>query len=161
MRIPVVGVAIVLAVSSAAAAPAAGWSEDHAIFTAEAAQKAWGSLFRSGATPWTPDLADVLALEKRLPGYMRVELDRQARVRDFPIDKKNPLWERAKTYKRQYVGIRRQKRRIVYANFFCDASGTNWRATPVDVDDGGDCYFQVEYDVDKKTFADLSLNGSG
>jgi len=55
---------------------------------------------------------------------MRVELDRQARARDWPIDKKNPLWERAKTYKRQYVGIRRKKPRIIYANFFCDASGT-------------------------------------
>jgi len=157
MRIAVAGVALVLA---ATAAPAATWSDDRAIFTAEAAQKAWGSLFRAGATPWTPDLADVLVLEQRLPGYMRVELDRQARARDWPIDKKNPLWERAKTYKRQYVGIRRKKQRIIYANFFCDASGTNWRTTRIDVDDGGDCYFQVEYDVDKRTFADLSVNGS-
>jgi hypothetical protein len=103
----------------------------------------------------------VLALERRLPDYMRAELDRQARAYDYPRDKKNPLWERAKTYKRQYVGVRRQKRRIIYANFFCDASGSNWRTTRVDVDDGGDCYFQVEYDVDKRTFADLSVNGSG
>jgi hypothetical protein len=161
MVIPPAGVAMVLAVSVATAAPAATWSEERAIFTAEAAQKSWPALFRSGATPWTPARADVLALEQRLPEYMRVELDRQARARDYPIDKKNPLWERAKTYKRQYVGIRRQKQRIVYANFFCNASGSNWRTTPVDVDDGGDCYFQVEYDVDKRTFADLSLNGSG
>jgi hypothetical protein len=160
MRIRLAGVATMLAVSAATAAPAATWSDERAIFTAEAARKSWGSLFRSGETPWTPELADALALERRLPAYMRVELDRQARARDFPIDKKNPLWERAKTYKRQYVGVRRQKQRIIYANFFCDASGSNWRSTRVDVDDGGDCYFQVEYDVDKRTFADLSLNGS-
>jgi hypothetical protein len=160
MRIALAGVAMVLAVRAATAAPATNWSDDRVIFTAEAARKSWGSLFRPGTTAWTPALADVLALERRLPEYMRVELDRQARQRDWPMDKKNPLWDRAKTYKRQYVGVRRQKQRIIYANFFCDPLGTDWRITPVEVDDGGDCYFQVEYDVEKRSFADLSLNGS-
>lgn len=150
-------VALWLVVSAARAAAAADWSEERAIFTAEAARKSWASLyrFRSGSTPWTPALDDVLALEKALPDYIRGEFTRQRRQ----LKSKNPLWERAKTYKRQYVGIRYKARRAVYANFFCTDFGVNWRTEPIGVDDGGDCFFTVEYDVDKGTFSNFIVNG--
>ena len=127
------------------------------IFTAEAARKVWARLLRPPAgPPWTPALADVRALEQRLPDYLRRHLP--PGYWEFH-SKDRPLWERAPGYKRQYVGIRKNGRRAIYANFFCDDDSPNWRTTPVDVDDGGDCYFQVEYDVDKATFSDLSING--
>jgi hypothetical protein len=155
MRIAAAGALVLLASASTVAAPERPWSSDRAIFTAEAAQKKWVR-FRGSTTFWTPSLADALALEKGLPEYIRRHLSRDDRLAS---DKKEPLWERAKTYKRQYIGVRLKGRRIVYANFFCNAFTTDWRNERVDVDDGGDCYFQVEYEVDKATFANLMVNG--
>lgn len=150
------GVTLMLALNVAAnAAPTASWSDERAIFTAEAARKSWSWLYRSGATPWTPRLDDVLALEKALPDHLRHELARQRSAGT----KKSPLWDRAKTYKRQYVGVRSKERRAVFANFFCNAWRPDWRAEPVVVHDGGDCYFTVEYDVDNGTFSRLMING--
>ena len=157
MRIAAAGCALLLLVSGAAAAapPSATWSADRAIFTAEVALKKWVR-YRGSTAFWTPSLSDALALEKALPDYLRRHLSRQDRLAS---DKKEPLWERAKRSKRQYVGVHLEGRRIVYANLFCEAFGSDWRSERVDVDDGGDCYFQVEYDVDKATFANLMVNG--
>ena len=154
MRIVEASVALLLAAASAVA-PAATWSTERAIFTAEVARKQWPWLYRAGATPWTPAAADVEALEQRLPDHLRAALARQRPARGG----KAPLWERAKTYKRQYVGVRRDGRRIVFANFFCRAWKEDWRTEPIVVEDGGDCYFQVEYDVDKASFSNLQING--
>ena len=158
--------ALSLLVTMGSASQSASWSQDRAIIPAETARKQWAWLYRSGATPWTPALADVLALEKGLPDYIRHELNRQRRDpnRDPDSDprSKNPLWERAKRYKRQFVGVQSEGakgRRTVFANFFCNDWGRNWRTEPISVDDGGDCYFTVEYDVGKGTFSNLSING--
>jgi hypothetical protein len=148
-------VALLLAVDASAVTPAATWSADRVIFTAEAARDKWSSLFRAGATPWTPAAGDVDALEQRLPDHLRAALPRPRPARGG----KAPLWERAMTYKRQYVGVRRDGHRIVHANFFCNAWRRDWRTEPIVVLDGGDCYFQVEYDVDKASFSNLMING--
>jgi len=105
--------------------------------------------------PWTPALDDALALEKALPDHLRRELAGQRR----DPKSKPPLWERARSYKRQYVGVQTKGRRVVFANFFCNDFGRNWRTEPIVVHDGGDCYFTVEYDVDKGTFSKLMING--
>ena len=139
---------------AAATAPPAPWSDQRVIFTAELAQKTWGRHAGSNAF-WTPALADVLALEQRLPDFLHAQLDRQLR----PSAGKDPLWERAKTYKRQYLGVRPKGRRVVFANFFCRDFGKDWRTEPVVVKDGGDCYFSVDYDVDKGSFSNLMING--
>ena len=156
VRSALAGVTLMLGLNVAAtAAPTASWSDERTIVSAEAARKSWTWLYRSGATPWTPALDDVLALEKALPDYLGRELTRQ---RSAPT-KKSPLSERAKTYKRQYVGVRSKGRRAVFANFFCNAWRHDWRTEPVVVHDGGDCYFTVEYDVEKGTFSNLMING--
>ena len=51
---------------------------------------------------------------------------------------------------------------MIYANFFCELFSfqPNWHVVPVSVDDGGDCYFSVEYDVKRGTFSNLMVNGS-
>jgi hypothetical protein len=150
-----VGLGLALAASAAMAATAAVWSQERAIVTAEAAQRSWIWLYHAGETAWTPAQDDVLALEKALPDHLRTELTRQR----TQARSKVPLWERAPTYKRQYAGVRRNGRRIVHANFFCRDYGKNWRTEPIVVKDGGDRYFNIDYDVEKKTFANLSING--
>jgi hypothetical protein len=62
-------------------------------------------------------------------------------------------------YKRQYVGLLKNKQRLIWGKFFCSALGTNWRREPIDVDDGGDCYFQVLFNVDTGQFSELMVNG--
>ena len=106
---------------------------------------------------WTPTLAEVLELEARLPAYLRSAKARK--VAEMCCPQPVPLATRAPSYKRQYVGVLDHGRRSIHANFFCDASGSDWHRTPVDVDDGGDCYFQVDYDVGKRRFTSISVNG--
>ena len=55
----------------------------------------------------------------------------------------------------------RDGRQVIFANDFCRALGGDWRQAPIIVDDGGDCYFQVEYDPAAGTFARLMVNGNG
>jgi hypothetical protein len=62
-------------------------------------------------------------------------------------------------YKRQYLGILENGEQIIYANFFCDATFEEWRQEFVLVNDGGDCFFQVKYNVATGEFYDFSVNG--
>jgi hypothetical protein len=146
---------------SASGSPALGTgarAEDRAIFPEELARQKWAWLAKPPASFWTPALADVVKLEARLAAYLRDDrAARRAAAGSGP--QKNPLWKRAPGYKRQYVGIRRRGRKVIYANFFCEAPSYDWHREPVDVDDGGDCYFQVEYDVDGGRFDNIAVNG--
>jgi hypothetical protein len=37
--------------------------------------------------------------------------------------------------------------------------GMDWRQNVISVEDGGECYFQVEYDLESGTFIWLMVNG--
>ena len=102
---------------------------------------------------WTPAEADVRAMEAALVPYLR-DVPEDAVGRVAP-----DLWERLPGYTRQYVGIVEEGRRLVFANVFCDAFGTDWAVEPIVVLDGGDCFFQVRYDVETGAFSGLIVNG--
>ena len=57
------------------------------------------------------------------------------------------------------MGIVRNGRQVIFANFFCDTFGVDWRRQPLMVDDGGDCFFVVEYDPATGAFSHLMING--
>jgi hypothetical protein len=133
---------------SAESEVAATRSEDRVIFDREATRRLEPHM--GDGEPWTPSLADVVALERKLPGYLR---------REWKARSATPLWKRAPGYKRQYFGITRKGAHVVYAHFFCDAMGSDWHTVEVDAFDGGDCYFSVEYDVKTGRFHDLVVNG--
>jgi hypothetical protein len=48
---------------------------------------------------------------------------------------------------------------LIFANFFCETHGEDWRETAVVVLDGGDCYFQVIYNADANVYSSLWING--
>lgn len=98
---------------------------------------------------WTPGKDDVLKLEEKIESYLK-----KAAVKRSPN-----LWSKLAPYKRQYIGIMRNNRRVIFVNFFCQAYDINWKTTPVAVEDGGDCFFSVIYDVDRASFSDLRVNG--
>jgi hypothetical protein len=139
--------------SAAPAAPEveATRAEDRVIFDAEAARKSMSS--EAEGKFWTPTLSDVLAFEEKLPAYLREHHQNR---------RKEPLWKRASGYKRQYFGMTRKGARVIYGNFFCHVPSTraaDWHTVPVQVEDGGDCYFNVVYDVKRGAFQDLMVNG--
>jgi hypothetical protein len=100
---------------------------------------------------WTPAERDVLALEAGLAAFLRASAP--ARSPD--------LWEKQPTYKRQYFGLIRDGKRLVYASFFCSVPGDEWRSQALFVMDGGDCFFQLTYDVERGVYGDLMVNGDG
>ncbi|HWQ14170.1 MAG TPA: hypothetical protein VNL77_15330 [Roseiflexaceae bacterium] len=98
---------------------------------------------------WTPVETDVRALEAGLPGFLH----------SAAAERSPELWRRQAAYKRQYAGLIRAGRRLVYASFLCSTHGDDWRRQVVVVLDGGDCYFQLTYDVERGTYGDLVING--
>jgi hypothetical protein len=151
--------AAALGASLAGAAPAPDpGAVKRMIFAKEAARELWAAQFPPPAMFWTPAIADVVKLERRLPAFLR--RSRQAQQAPQPAgDKREPLWKRVPGYQRQYFGLVKQGRWIVRANFFCDAHGKDWQREPVMVKDGGDCYFQLEYDPKTGRFSELAING--
>lgn len=99
--------------------------------------------------PWTPDRSDVLKLEKEIKSFLK----------NAAPQKSQDLWTKIPTYKRQYIGITRKRRKVIFINFFCENYRTNWRLTPIVVNDGGDCFFNVLYDPAAAAFSDLQING--
>ncbi|HUM70367.1 MAG TPA: hypothetical protein PLK31_16155, partial [Chloroflexota bacterium] len=95
---------------------------------------------------WTPTAVEVMALEDGLAAYLQE-------------GEWGQLVERLPDYTRQYAGFVRGDEQFIYANFFCRVEGTAWQETAVIVADGGDCYFQVVYNVDTGEFVSVSVNG--
>jgi hypothetical protein len=100
---------------------------------------------------WTPSAEDILQLEESLTEYLSQN--------SIYFIQQPPVWERLDEYHRQYVGLERGGKKIIYGNFFCDSMGLDWRETFIVVIDGGECYFQIEYDVEDMIFIMLMVNG--
>lgn len=123
------------------------------IFTADmtAAELAWLDEPADGS--WMPTVEEVMGLEAGLADYLQAE-----DVLVWPVGKP-PLWERLPDYTRQYFGLMQEGKRLIYGNYFCDPFNSPWQEMPVVVADGGDCYFQVVYNVDTQIFMQLTVNG--
>jgi len=70
--------------------------------------------------------------------------------------------ENPSRYYRQYVGIVVGERKLIYLNAFCEKvvkQSGDWRKNPVDVCDGGDCFWSAVYDTSSGEFSDLQVNG--
>ena len=96
---------------------------------------------------WTPSSADVAMLEAEMEDAWAAEAP--PAVRD----------ENLRNHIRQYVGVIEDGERRVVVNAFCDALGIDWRSDPVVVADGGACYFQATWDVERAEFRALMVNG--
>ena len=100
---------------------------------------------------WTPSVVDILKLEEEIAGYLSQNSNQFYR--------QPPVWQRLDDYQRQYIGLERGGRQIIYGNYFCNSGGINWRQELVIVEDGGECFFQVEYDIESALFIKLLVNG--
>jgi hypothetical protein len=95
---------------------------------------------------WTPSTDDVLRAEAGLARYL-------ARAAPALAVKYSP-------YLRQYTGLVRDGHRTIHMNFLCWSPDTpGWRCSTVEVADGGDCYFSVNYDLATGEYEDLGIHG--
>jgi len=100
---------------------------------------------------WTPSENDISMFEKAIAEYL-------SQNSTF-FYRQPPAWERLEEYQRQFIGLMRNGSHIIYGNYFCDNLGISWRQKLVIVEDGGDCFFQVEYDIERGMFIKLLVNG--
>ncbi len=65
------------------------------------------------------------------------------------------------SYRCQYIGILIKGKKRIYCNFFWldEWEDENWEKEPLFVMDGGDAYFQLEYDVESGQCLHFSVNG--
>ena len=100
---------------------------------------------------WTPSEEHIFTLEEKLPEYLSQNA--------YLFNRQPPAWERLDEYQRQYIGLQRGGKQIIYGNYFCDNLGIDWRQKLVIVEDGGDCFFLIEYDLEDSSFILLMVNG--
>jgi len=63
-------------------------------------------------------------------------------------------------YKRQYVPvINEQGEKEVWVNCFCGKWGENGRTEILEVEDGGNCYFNLKINLTSETIYDFMING--
>jgi hypothetical protein len=108
---------------------------------------------------FTPTRAEIEKLEAGLPDMLREAL------RGKPATSP-PLWERVTTYRRQYLAfVDAGGTHWIWGNFMCVNAGRvgsdAWRKRIVNVDDGGDCFFNVEYSPDTGKYRHFEINGDG
>lgn len=119
------------------------------IFSAEETERI-GYAFGGGVPFWTPTVDQVKELEILLPKYLKLHPP----IYDKPV---GDVFE----YARQYFGVSKNGRKLIYLNAFCNPSrfDPQWKKEIILVKDGGSCYFQVYFDPAKKEFIDLHYNG--
>lgn len=93
---------------------------------------------------WTPTLADTRLAESQIESYLDLEAP--------------SLVEKYRSYTRQYTGFNLEGRAFIFIQFFCTPP-EDWRCGPAVVDDGGDCYFHLEYDIAEERCKNLYING--
>jgi len=96
---------------------------------------------------WTPTADDVRQAELRIHSYL--------------AENASLLVSKFSSYGRQYTGFYLDGQKLISAFFFCDPPPPDdlW-CKPFGVDDGGDCYFHIEYDVANDQCGKLDVNGS-
>jgi hypothetical protein len=129
------------------------------IFSAEAAQERGLDFLVALHTTqfWTPSVAQVTALEVQVLPFLRTD----ERLNDgIGWRRTRPLEEALPDFTRQYLGYQNDNGdELIYASYLCNAPLDELTEHWAVVMDGGDCYFQVHYNVTTETYESLSVNG--
>ncbi len=101
---------------------------------------------RPGIAIWIPGYDQILSMEKALPEYVRNYIREKRIVLRKPISK----------YKRQYVGVRDDGRRLIGVSFYHEnldfITSKKWLNGVWGGDSAGDDYMGAVYDVEKQAF---------
>ena len=96
--------------------------------------------------PFVPTWDQIRVVEEKLQTYLK---------------KDNPqLLKKLSKYFRQYTGLEIVGgMKKIRANFLCQVVDDRWKKEWVEVDDGGDCFFNFSYDLDKGVIFEFQVNG--
>jgi hypothetical protein len=111
----------------------------------DAKKKAFWWELQKTISYWTPGTAEIIQAESLIASYFKEHAP--------------AIYNKLKTYKRQYSGVVIEEKRCVFANFFCKDHGREWKKDEIIVQDGGDCYFQITVDLTLKRCFNLHVNG--
>jgi len=116
------------------------------IFPASQANFVGDATGGKGLTFWTPSKSDVAGAFPKIQVFLESEAPSIA--------------ARLAQYRCQYFGIIVEGKKRIYCNFFRRDGGiANWKSEPLFVLDGGEWYFQLEYDLESEKCLDLRING--
>jgi hypothetical protein len=107
---------------------------------------------------WTPTQHQVEAPDARLVPLLRRVVP-MLRINGLPVLDADP-----RAYYRQYAGIMRGARQLLYVNAFLPDSldrerpNARWRTEPKIICDGGPGFFGAEYDPAEHRFVGLDFN---
>jgi hypothetical protein len=113
-------------------------------------------IFRGAGAQWIPTREQVVELERKLPEAFARAAGRSC----LPTDPPRPLGE----YGIQYSGVVQQGARMIRGFGFCgelEEPAARLEQHIVQVNDGGCCFFDLEYDPARGEFVGLRFNGHG
>ena len=95
---------------------------------------------------WTPTEELIQQIEPDILKYIQIS--------------NKEIFENINKYRCQYFGIIVKGKKRIYCNFFyLTKDEQDWKINPVIVYDGGNWYFQLEYDVESKRCLNFEVNG--
>ena len=109
---------------------------------------------RGTAPAWTPQATEIARAERGLRAYLR-SLGSGV-VHDYGH---GPVWRRLGDFGRQYVGVMRGGRRVIWINLFAVDNpfyepGSE-RQTLIKLHDCGDCNAEVYFDTERGSYSDF------
>lgn len=96
---------------------------------------------------WLPETADIVAMEAALADYV-----------DGLTGEQQTAGIKARDYWRQYVGFMRGGQHYIFGNYFCREEA-NWQTDLLIISDGGDCYVEVVYNLERNTIEQFIVHG--
>jgi len=99
------------------------------------------------------------AVEEYNPEQERKFKKQNEKHPEYKLDKKHFIIDLSR-YKRQYVPvINGAGEKEVWINCFCKSWNRDWKTELIEVDDGGNCYFNLKLNLAKGKHYDFMVNG--
>lgn len=117
-------------------------------------------LFDTASTSfWEPSIDDVARAEERIRQFL-VSAQQDPKLDTYQKENAALILRDLETYRRQYVGIVVDGEKRIWCNsFLSHDSFPDWLRLPVDVDDGGTSFWQIEYDLLKDECINFYVHG--
>lgn len=117
-------------------------------------------LFDDGSNGfWEPSRADVASAEECIGRFLG-SAQQDPTLDMYQKESAAFISENLDQYRRQYVGVVVGGERRIWCNlFFSDGSFLDWERVPVDVDGGGNRYWQIYYIVPDDECVGFSVHG--
>jgi hypothetical protein len=117
-------------------------------------------LFAQATTEfWEPSIHDVSRAESCSKRFL-ASVTSDPNLDAYQKEKLSFILDNLESYRRQYVGtIVDGEKRIWCNSFFSAESFPNWERVPVDVDGGGNRFWQIEYNLPKDECINFNVHG--